>query len=323
MSDQYQWWRDAIAGKAGEIHADHPQSGYFKIRDGKDGPWVPVAIWKDAVGDLKCRVAARSDDALRVWTWAAKNPVSKADAKHAFEHGAWPGDAATIGDNSAHLGPLEKLRDYIETARAWFSKAGEIKTQTACDQAANYAAELIRLKGEADRERDAKVRPHLDAQRDINGAYKPAIEDGEALAKQIKRASDGFLIAEKRRLEDEARAKYEAERKAAEAARIAAEKQRATLMADDPIAALTTPAPELPAMPAAPEPVKVSAGGQRGRKLTLRRYTVYTITDFAAALGFAKDSDEVFAAVEKVCFAAAKAGVKVPGVTVTQEERAA
>ena len=323
MSDQYQWWRDAIAGRVGEIHADHPQSGYFKIRDGKDGPWLPVAIWQDANGDLKCRVADKAEDALRVWTWAAKHPVAKDAARQAFETGAWPGDAATVGDNSTHLGPLDRLRDYIETARSWFSKVGAIKTQTACDQAANYAAELIRLKGEADRERDTKVRPHLDAQRDINGEYKPLIEDGDALAKQIKRASDGFLIAEKRRLEDEARAKYEAERLAAEAARLAAEQQRAKMMQDDPIAAMTSPEPELPPMPAAPAPVKVSAGGQRGKKLSLRKHTVYSISDFAAALVFAKDSDEVFAAVEKVCFAAAKAGVQVPGVTISVEERAA
>lgn len=325
MADEFQFWRDAIAGNNPSIDADNPQSGYYKKRAHKDGPWLPVAIWrKDEVG-LVARVGSNTEDPHAIWTYCADNPVSKEDAKHAFETGKWPSDAPTLGDNSGNITPLEILKDYIDTAKAWFSKAGKIDTQKAVDTAANYAAELARLKTNADKERDAKIRPHLDAQREINGEYKPAIEYADTLSKQIKRACDAFLIAEKKRLEEEARRKYEAERAAAEAERKRIEEERAKKMEEDPIAALTEPEPEpeLPMPPPPQEPVKVSAGGQRGRKMGLRKDTVYSVTDFDAVYAWAKDNPKVREAVEKVAVQAAKAGVAVPGVSKEEVERAA
>lgn len=327
MSD-FAWWSAAIAGRKPEIIVDQPQCGYFKMRRGRGGAWIPVAIITGRDGDQIALVGAERErrDPLDIWSYCAGNPVPQADAKHAFQNNnEWPGDAPTIGDNAekAGVGPLELLSDYIGTATAWFKKIGKIEDEKAANQAANYATELLRLKSEADRERDSKVRPHLEAQRQINGEYKPVIEDAEALAKQIKRACDDWLRAEKRRLEEEARKKYEAERKAAEEERQRLEAERAKKMAEDPVAAMTEPEPELPMAPPPPEPVKVQVGGQRGRKMSLRTVTVYEISDYQAALAFAAEHPDVRAAVEKVCRAAAKAGEKVPGLVVKQEERAA
>ena len=75
--------------------------------------------------------------------------------------------------------------------------------------------------------------------------------------------------------------------------------------------------------PPPPEPVKVQAGGQRGKKMALRTYTVHEVTDYAAALAWAKDDPKVIEAVTAVCVAAARAGKAVPGVTTREEERAA
>ena len=96
MHDHFTWWRTAIAGKPGPIHADHPECGYFKLRDGKDGPWKPVAIWRNDKGELICRVGNQVRDALQVWTYAAKNPVAKEAAKAAFDTGVFPGEAPGI-----------------------------------------------------------------------------------------------------------------------------------------------------------------------------------------------------------------------------------
>lgn len=326
MSNVWQWWQDALAGKSPAIDANTPQCGFYKKREGKGGKWLPVMIRFDDNGALRCRVGDDSAaDPFDEWTWCAGNPVSKEAAKVAFETGFFPGDvglAPAIGDNSANLGPLELLRDYLETARAWF-KGKTINTQILCDEAANYATEITKLRSAADKERDSKVRPHLDAQREINGQYKPAIEDADELAKAIKRASDGYLIAEKTRLEAEQRKRY-----AEEQARIAAERkriedERAELMKADPIAALTSPEPELPMAPPPPAPVKVQAGGQRGKKMSLRTYTIHEVTDYAKALDWASMHPEVVAVVEKVAKAAAREGQKVPGVTTRTEERAA
>lgn len=319
---EFDWWSLALTGEKVEINADAPQSGFYKMREGRDGPWLPVMI-RQHEGALRCRVAGNSDrDPYQVWTYCAGNPVTKEAAAYAFKHGKWETDAPTIGDNSGSATPLELLRDYIETARAWFN-GKKLDTQKAVDEAANYAAQLTKLKNDADRERDGLIRPHLDAQRDINAKYKPPIEDADTLTKTIKRACDDYLRAEKARLEAEQRAKYAAELKAAEEARKAVEAQRAKQMADDPIAAMTTPEPELPTPPPPPEPVKVQAGGQRGKKMALRTYTVHEVTDYAAALAWAKDDPKVMDAVTAVCVAAARAGQAVPGVTTRQEERAA
>lgn len=327
MSDGFDWWRAAMAGKKPEIHEDRPQNGFFKMRDMKDGPWLPAIIFTGKTGAQVATVGFGQDrkmrDPLDIWTRCSKTPVSQADCRHAVENGEWPGDAPTMGHNAADVGPLELLQDYIVTAAEWFAKVGAIDNQRRVDQAANYSAELLRLKGDADRERDGQIRPHLEAQREINGTYKPIIEEADSLAKRIKRASDDFLRAEKQRLEAEARKRFEAERKAAEAERARIEAEREAKMRVDPIAAMTEPEPELPIIPQAPEAVKVQAGGQRGKKMSLRTYTIYEITDYAAALAWAKDSEDVRAAVEKVCKAAAKSGVTVPGVTISKEERAA
>jgi hypothetical protein len=98
--DEFQNWRDALAGKDTALHADVPHSGYYKLRKGKDSPWQPVAIWRKD-GELVCRVGGEMRDPLDVWTWAAKTPVSQDDAKHAFVRGHWPGDVG-IREKAKH-----------------------------------------------------------------------------------------------------------------------------------------------------------------------------------------------------------------------------
>lgn len=328
MRDGFEWWRAALAGKAPEIMDGRPENGFYRIRRGRNGPWLPVAIFTTAAGEHVALVGAerKREEPSDIWTWCAKHPVAQADCKHAFANAnQWPSDAPTIGDNAdrAGVGPLELLRDYMETARAWFAKVGTIDTQQKVDQAANYAAELAKRKTDADKDRDAKVRPHLEAQREINGQYKPTIDDASALGMEIKRACDAYLIAEKRRKEAEAAAKYEAERKAAEAERKRIEAEREKQMRDDPIAALTSPEPELPMPPSLPGPVKVHAGGQRGRRMSLRTVTVYEIANYDDVVAWAVGRPEVVEYLTKIATAAARAGEDVPGVVKRTEERAA
>lgn len=344
--DAYGYWRACLknGGKApdgvaflptyhGNSGHEEPQPGLYRTRIAKGGPLVPVQIWLTKDGATThtfvagCELAGTingksvtADTLADRWIWL--EPITKTALAFYTENGRWEGEAPTIGDNSGNLTPLELLRDYIETARSWF-KGKKFDTQNAVDEAANYTAELTKRKNDADRERDGLIRPHLDAQRDINAKYKPQIEDADTLVKNIKRSCDDFMRAEKARLEAEQRAKYAAELKAAEEARKAVEEQRAKQMRDDPIAAMTTAEPELPMAPPPPEPVKVQAGGQRGKKMALRTYTVHEITDYAAALAWAKDDPKVIDAVTAVCVAASRAGWTVPGVTTRQEERAA
>jgi len=323
MSDVWQFWRDALAGKQPEINANEPQCGFFKKRDGKGGKWLPVMIRFDNDGVLRCRVGDDSAaDPHDVWTWVAGNPVSKEDAKVAFETGSFPGEVATIGDNSGDLSLAEQIKEFASQALGWFRKHG-VTDKKSSDMAANYRAELLRLAKSADGEREAEKRPHLEASRAVDAKFKPIIEEANSAANEIRDGLTKWMRAEEARLEAERQAKYEAERKAAEIARKAAEDQRAKQMAEDPIAALTSEPDPLPELPLPPEPVKIQAGGQRGRKTGFREVTKYVVTDYAAALAHVKDHPDVRAAVEKVCAAQAKAGAAVPGVETKVEKVAA
>lgn len=322
MTDQFHHWRDRLAGKSVSIHIDTPQSGIYVYRRGKGAPIEPVWIWQDDAGAFHASIGkSQRIDPCVVWNSAGANPCSKADAEYWLEHKRFPGEIeepAGIGDNSGDVSLKQRLLDYIETARAWISKA-KVVDQTSCDMAANYASELTTLKNRLDNERKAKVQPHLDAQRDINGEYNPAIKEADDLAKQIKRATDGYLIAEKRRLEDEARLKYEAELAAArEAQRKAAEEAAKNAEPERP------PIPVEPVkVPMPPAPVKVQAGGQKGKKMALRTYVSFEVENYTKALEWSATNAEVVAAVEKVCKAACRDGIDVPGMKKIVEERAA
>jgi hypothetical protein len=323
MTDIWQFWRDALAGKEQAIYADKPHCGFYKMRDGKDGPWVPVMIRIDG-DEMRCRVGDNSGiDPLKVWMWCAARPISKDAAKQAFETGNFPGDApAAIGDNSGEVSITDQIKDYAAQALAWFRKSG-IKDEKSKDMAANYRAELLRLSKEADTSRVAEKKPHDDAAKAVQAKWKPVIDTADGAAEELRAGLTAFMTAEKRRLEAEQRAKWEAEQKAAAAARAEIEAQRAKQMRDDPIAALTSPEPELPMAPPPPEPVKVQAGGQRGRKTGLREVTRYVVTNHRAALEFFADSDDVKEIVAKLAERACKAGVAVPGTQKTIEEVAA
>lgn len=324
MSDEYQFWKDALAGKPVEINADAPQSGFYRKRAYKDGPWQPVMIRKDGEGVLRCRVADDSSiDPWSVWTYCAGNPVSKEDAAHAFKNGGrWPGDAPTIGDNSGDLSLAEQIKEYASMALGWLKKSG-IKDQASKDMAANYRAELLRLSKEADAQRVAEKKPHDEAAKAVQAKWTPLINEAGTAADAIRDALTSFMTAEKRKAEAEQRAKWEAEQKAAASARAEIEAQRAKQLADDPIAALTSPEPELPMAPPPPPPVKIQAGGQRGRKTGLREVTRYVVTDHKAALAFFAENDEVKELVQTLAARVAKAGVAVPGVEKRIEEVAA
>ena len=97
-------------------------------------------------------------------------------------------------------------------------------------------------------------------------------------------------------------------------------------MQDDPIAALTEPEPELPIIPAAPEPVKVQAGGGIGRAAGLKTVYEPEITDYQKTLAHYQNHPDVQAVIEKLVKAETrlhKAATNIPGVTVRTERRAA
>lgn len=320
MSDIYQPYRDLCAGKDVPIYENRPYPGRYRMKRGNG--FVAVLINADANGAIKARVGKNIVDATDVWIACAKHPVDKA-AFDAFEAtGAWPGDAPEVGHNSGALSLAEQIRDYAAQALGWLKTSG-ISDVTSKDMAANYRAKLIELRKSADAEREAKKRPHDEAAKAVQAQYKPLIDEADSAANELRDALTVYMREEERK-EREAREKaYREEQARVEAERRRLEAERAAKMAKDPIAALTEPEPELPMAPAAPEPVKVRAGGQGGRAAGLRTVTIYEVTDYAAALSHCKDHPDVVAVVEKVAKAQAKAGATVPGVEKRTEKVAA
>lgn len=308
MTDAYQFWRDALAGKEVAISADHPQPGYYKARKGKGGPWTPVAIWEKD-GALVARFGPEMANPLDIWTWCSGNPVAKADAKHAFDHGMFPGE---IGHNSGDLSLLEEIADAVNQTRSWLAK-NAITDKVLADTAANMRARLLDLAKRADAERDAKKRPHLEAGRAVDAEYMPQIDMAKGGANELRDTLTVWMRKEEARQRAEAEAARKAEQERME-------KERAERLAANPIAEFT----EEPPLPLAPvEPPKVQAGGQAGRKAGLRTVVRFEIEDYAAALAHVKDHKDVIAAVEKACFAMAKAGATVPGIKRIEEKVAA
>lgn len=314
-------WQSNLDGKKPEIHENEPQCGFYKMREGKDGPWLPVAIFMHAEKGMVCRVGPQEREVLKVWTWCAKHPVSRDDAKVAFETGNWPGDV-TVGHNSGALDLSDEIEDACAQALDWLRKNG-IKTKVDADMAANYRASLLALKKRAEDTHAKEKAPHLQAGRDVDKKYKPLIDATEKAGATLRTELGKYLAAEeaKARAEAEAARKAEEARVRAEMERIAAE--RAKKMQEDPIAALTEPQPELPVMPAAPAPVKVTAGGQRGRVTGLKDQTTYEVVDHAKALAFFAQHEDVVALVKSLATKVGKTGVAIPGVEKKTERVAA
>lgn len=334
MTD-FTFWRSALAGKATDIHADHPQPGFYKKRkQSRDSPWIPVAIWNNDDGTLVCRVANEMADPLSVWTYCAGNPVSKADADCAFKTGSWPGDAPTVGHNSAAVGNdydgiKAEIDDYSEMAEEFLSaveKAGGIKTKADADKASNMADALGNVKGglarKADELRDAAVRPHLEAQRTINGRFNPMIDAAKKLADRLRAVSGAWTRAEQARLQkiadEEARKAREAAEAKAYQERDAWERQRAANL--DSHTDLLDHPPVAPVIVA--EKVKVSVGGQRAARRSLRTVRIAKVTDHAAALAYFATAQPIIDAVAKLAQQAVDAKMPTPpGVEVVEEHR--
>lgn len=311
--DEFNHWRSALEGNPGPISADEPQCGYYRKRQSKDGPWIPVAIWMHAEQGMVCRVGKEMKEPLDVWTWVAKNPVKKEDAKIAFDTGTWPGDAPSvasqdIGANNPPSAITDLIPLEIEAADAWLAKVKTITTQEHADIASNRVANLRDLRKKADAEHTAEKAPHLAAGRAVDAKFRIR-EDLDPPVKRLLAAITVFQNAERARLQkiaDDRAAKERAEW----------EKQQATTNTLDEL--LNPPPP-----PKAAAPVKIKSGGASGKAISLRTVKIATITDYDKALAALKDHPDLKALVQTLCDRACKAGVPLAGVEYSTQQVAA
>lgn len=308
MSDEYAGWRALLAGEKIETDPNTPFSGFYRIRKVKDGPFVPVAYWRDGER-MVCVIDGREVDentAVDKWIYCVRHPVTHEAYTAVAERGEnWPDIDPTVADQQrAGIGgnnpPDEAitLQDQIESAKAGASEYAKIEDDETLAKAQSLRARLNELSRNADKHREALKRPHIDAGREIDAKWQPLVKSAKDAADAIARAMSVFET-------EKLRKEREAQRKAEEAARKAAETGR--------------PAPVAPAPTAAPAPVK----GAYGRAASVKLVKVATVTDQDAVYRYMRERPEVIELLAKLAQRAVDAGRDVPGVTVEEQRKVA
>jgi hypothetical protein len=134
MTD-YDYWRDALAGKNPEIHADHPCAGYYAYQPHRGAPHIPVAIWFNrGTGSMTAKIGYETLFEIvqpeQIWTWVGNHPVTYEAYQEVIRTHKWPNADSSeyqrlLAVLNAHLGvpddldggELESLSVRFETAR--------------------------------------------------------------------------------------------------------------------------------------------------------------------------------------------------------------
>lgn len=309
--------------KAGiKVYETDPISGYYRLAQTKGGPLEPVAIWRDTEG--LCIQWGHEEARLeKVWTFCVWKPVpyewycDKLDGKewpdvHQLVEDELPldgieemigrggdGRAVVMGDNSGEVDEALILEGRIDEKKRGVKQyilvdKGETKilitTDEQRDQSQTLRSDLLALSREADTKREALVRPHIDAQREINGKWNPLVKAAKEAADAINKAQSAYETVKLRRQREEN------ERIEAERLRLEQEGAAAAEAAQAAVDAGEAPPDPVPMAPP-PEPVRVapttSFKGGTGRAASTKPVTVITdVTDWKALfLYFVEDQD--------------------------------
>jgi hypothetical protein len=322
--DLYATWRALLAGEKAALHESEPACGFYRLSRSKDDKtMVGVAIWAKDPDTTELPghdgVYAKRDDRMvdieRVWPFCARYPVTEEAYRAWADTGAWPDDHVlappAIGHNSGD--DIEVLRDQIESASAGASDYAAIDSDEKQAKAQSLRARLLELGREAKKKREALVRPHLDAQKEINSLWMPLEKESQAAADKVRDAMSAWETEKDRRWR-EAQRQAEAERRAAdEAARKAAD-------AGKPVPIMET----APVVDAGPTPL-VQVKGAYGKAATVKTVNVATITDQDAFTAWPQvhDHPKLKTVLGDLAQRAVDAGLEPPGVEIEQRKKVA
>ena len=346
MADQWTWYRAAIAAKnegkpLPPIKTDQPECGVFWRKASKAGGRIPVLINLDGNGELYARCGTREthrlEDAARVWSWCAENVTDRDSYKHAWETGTWPdgtpttamdGGPAPAGDNLP-ADPYEALKlqvdDKLASAQSFLEDARAKPDKTRADMARNIQSELLALNKTANNMHVTEKAPHLAACREVDDKFRFR-DTVTTICARLRTVFENIAKRLEAEANEAARREHERKVREAEEERQRLEAERKKKVEDDPVAALTEDAPELPMLPLAPEPVKVQVGGGIGRAAGLKTVWVPEIIDYEATLKHYSKHPDVKAVIEKLVNAETrlnKETTSIPGVNIKKDRKAA
>jgi 5'-3' exonuclease len=322
--DLYEFWRNALAGNVGPIHETEPECGFWRKRMSKGGPFTGVAIFPGESDELVAMIGRNPPtitDALSLWTWVVRYPVTEEFYRTWEQTGKWPDDDAGVlesleapeastepGANNPPKDEAEELREQIESASKNATAYKTITDDETAAKAQGARSRLLELAGTADKQHDKEKAPHLEAGRAVDKRWFPLRDTAKAAADAIRvaiRDHENRKLAKQR----------ETERLALEAARKAEQARLAAIEAGKPV-----PPPPPPPPPAPPQPApSATIRGGYGRAATKKMIKVYSVTDQDAAYAFVRNDAGVVEAIAKAAKRFCEAGSTVPGVTVTEE----
>jgi hypothetical protein len=229
-----------------------------------------------------------------------------------------------IGHNKAD--DVEAYREMLARFKADADTVTEI-TEANAQFVRDHVGYGGKLAKEIDATRDDKKRPHLEAGRQIDGAYKPLIEECDKIIKGLKQKLAAFLDAREREAK---RIAEEARRKLEEAERLAAKAEEEP-EEDDPFLAATAPVIDVKAahveakiaegQALAASRVSSAAGGFAATSLRTKRSA--KVTDWSALAAHYINSGELRATLQKLADAdirhAKGAAIVLPGVEIVEE----
>ena len=325
----YEFWRRALRGEKQPVQESSPQCGFYKRRLVKDGPWLPIAFWRNVDDQIVCCFEGKLVDPVPHWTFAAKYPVSETSYRHYIRSGSWPDEAMQAPRSNMPSDPFEALKleiqDKLEQAQNWLKTAPKTPTETEANMARNMQAALLQLNKRADAMHRAEKQPHLDAGRTVDAKFEFR-KVVASVADRLRDVFTTFMKAEEVRQRAEAQKKFEEERRKAEEERKAVVEARKRLEHQDPALALISEPELLPDVPLAPEPVKIQVGGGIGRKAGLKSIYSGKIVDWQKVLQHFAGHQQVRDLLQKLVDADVrlnKAQCSIPGVEVLEERVAA
>ena len=231
---------------------------------------------------------------------------------------------ADLGHNNPPE-PIEALKEKLALYKEGAEAFGPV-TEANAQEYRDHIGYGVKLAKEIDGQRETEKKPHLEAGRAVDAAYKPLLETVEATQKKLKAPLQSFIVEREKEAKRIADEKAKALREAEEAARKVVEEPE-----EGPFLAATAPTVDLAAAKveakvaelqvSAASRVSSAAGGFNATSLkTVRKANV---TDYAALIAHYASHYEVKDAALKLANAdirhAKGAPITIPGVEIVEE----
>ncbi len=286
MTDDYSFWRAALAGEKPQMNETNPQCGFYrwpkKSSYGARKTFQAVAYWR--VDDtMFCSVDGVDKEpqyGSDIWISVGSHPVTYENYQDYMEIGRWADEHPLVPmgsnqppDDDSYEGLKEAIEERARSANKLLIDGAVATTQDEADQLSNLADQLIELGQRAEAHRKAEKAPHDAAAEAVQKKWKPLVISSEVYKGIKNRLIAPFLSA----LAKQAREDNE-------------------------------------------EGVKFRAG-TRGRAMSLRSVKSAKIIDRNAVLTHFRDNEMISTSLQILADRAVRNGDTVPGTEIINEEK--